>query len=78
MRGIGLGAGGSRATAEHADKAAALKLLAPRAEDYEYVSRDYPLLKRTRGFRGEKQFEINVRPGEQPHVVFLFMESFRG
>jgi arylsulfatase A-like enzyme len=59
------------------DEAAALRMLAPRAEDYEYVSADYPLLKHTRGFSGQKQFEIDVRPGERPHVVLLFMESFR-
>jgi lipoteichoic acid synthase len=59
------------------DRAAALELLTPQAEDYQRVSPDYPLLKATAGFHGPKQFELRVAPGERPHVVLLFLESFR-
>ncbi len=59
------------------DEAAALRLLRPQAEQFELVSPDYPLLKRTRGFTGEKTFKIGIAPGERPHVIFLFMESWR-
>ncbi len=60
-----------------ADSRAALELLRPRAERWHSLSPDYPLLKYTEGFFGEKQFEIDLQPGERPHVVFVFMESFR-
>jgi phosphoglycerol transferase MdoB-like AlkP superfamily enzyme len=60
-----------------ADETEALGLLRPQAERFELVSPDYPLLKRTLGFTGEKAFEISIAPGEQPHVIFLFMESWR-
>ncbi len=39
------------------------------------LSPDYPLLRKTDGFRGPKQFSI--RPLQKPHVLFLFLESFR-
>ena len=60
-----------------ADSQAALALLRPQAERWRPVSPDYPLLKDTEGFVGQKQFEIDIPPGERPHVVLLFMESFR-
>jgi phosphoglycerol transferase MdoB-like AlkP superfamily enzyme len=60
-----------------AEEAATLRLLRPKAERWETVSPAYPLLKRTLGFTGEKQFDIAVGPDECPHVIFLFMESFR-
>lgn len=40
-------------------------------------SSEYPLFKYTQGFSGEKAFDITVQDGETPHVIFLFMESFR-
>ncbi len=40
-------------------------------------SSEYPLFKYTQGFSGEKAFEIKVKEDETPHVIFLFMESFR-
>lgn len=58
-------------------EALALPLLAPQAETFERPEPRYPLLKRTTGFHGPRQFELSVSPGERPHVVFLFMESFR-
>ncbi len=60
-----------------ADPALAERLLAPRAEIYTRVNPDFPLLKDTRGFVGEESFEVAIEPGERPHVVFLFLESFR-
>ena len=49
----------------------------PQAEDYEKVSPEYPILKFTKGFHGEKVFDIRVGADERPHVIFLFLESFR-
>ena len=46
-------------------------------ETVEYVDPEYPLLKETRGFTGPVQFHVPIAPGERPHVVLLFMESFR-
>lgn len=40
-------------------------------------SSEYPLFKYTQGFTGEKAFKTEVKEGEKPHVIFLFMESFR-
>jgi phosphoglycerol transferase MdoB-like AlkP superfamily enzyme len=37
----------------------------------------YPLFKYTQGFTGEKVFHIQKDKEEKPHVIFLFMESFR-
>jgi len=48
-----------------------------RAEVFERISPEYSLLKKTLGFKGEKLFELRIEPGERPHVVFLFLESFR-
>lgn len=36
---------------------------------------NYPLLRHTLGFTGTKRFEIDR--GEKPHVILLFLESFR-
>jgi phosphoglycerol transferase MdoB-like AlkP superfamily enzyme len=49
----------------------------PQAETYELASAKYPLLKQTRGFTGEQQFNLHVAPGERPHVIFLQLEGFR-
>lgn len=46
-------------------------------EKKSYPSSEYPLLKYTHGFSGEKQFEVKLEGGERPHVIFLFLESFR-
>ena len=40
-------------------------------------SSEYPLFKYTQGFSGEKSFDVTIQDGETPHVIFLFMESFR-
>ncbi len=40
-----------------------------------FISPRYPLLRKTFGFKGEKQFEIPKT--DKPNIVFLFMESFR-
>lgn len=40
-----------------------------------YISPEYPLLRKTISFTGPKLFDI--APGEKPHIIFLFLESFR-
>ncbi len=50
----------------------------PENETFEPLDHEYPLLKKTEGFYGEKQFNLRLKKGEKPHVIFLFMESFRG
>lgn len=50
--------------------------LVPPGEKAEYLSPMFPLLKKTRGFEGVKQFNIDLQE-ESPHVVFLVLESFR-
>ncbi len=40
-------------------------------------SSEYPLFKYTQGFDGKKAFNIQIGEDEQPHVIFLFLESFR-
>ncbi len=62
---------------ETVDPQEVLGWLEPQAEKFRRVSKEYPLLKHTEGFEGEKQFELTIKPGEKPHVVFLFLESFR-
>lgn len=59
------------------DENVARSLLAPKAERWAPVAPQYPLLKRTTGFFGPKQFELPIAAGERPHVVLLFLESFR-
>lgn len=49
----------------------------PKNEKKSYPSSEYPLFKYTHGFTGEKQFTISIKKEENPHVIFLFMESFR-
>jgi phosphoglycerol transferase MdoB-like AlkP superfamily enzyme len=60
-----------------ADPQEVLAWLGPKAEKFRRVPGEYPLLKHTEGFEGEKLFELDIPSGEQPHVVFLFLESFR-
>ena len=52
-------------------------LFLPSGETFSKVSPDYPLLKWTEAFSGPKQCEVDIDAGEKPHVIFLFMESFR-
>lgn len=59
------------------DEEFALNLVRPQAESYELVDARFPLLKETHGFHGPRQFELRVDPGERPHMVMLFLESFR-
>ena len=40
-------------------------------------SSEYPLFKYTQGFSGKKAFDMKVGEHERPHVIFLFLESFR-
>jgi len=46
-------------------------------EEFSLVSHEFPLLKMTNGFKGPKHFHIPVNKGERPHLIFLFLESFR-
>ncbi len=52
-------------------------LFLSQGEVYVAVAPKFPLLKYTQGFTGEKQYQIDVASGEQPNIIFLFMESFR-
>lgn len=47
------------------------------SEVFTRLNENYPLLKWTSGFKGEKEFTIPLKESEKPHIVFLFMESFR-
>lgn len=47
----------------------------PENETYKIEDDEYPLEKTTKGFTGQKTFEV---PGKRPHVIVLFLESFRG
>lgn len=61
----------------HSPEEAANDLFPIKGEHYERTSSRYPLLKMTRGFVGKQMFHISISEKEKPHVVFLFMESFR-
>lgn len=39
------------------------------------IGTEYPLLRKTVGFTGKRQFKTHTM--DQPHVIFLFLESFR-
>ncbi|MCK4934724.1 MAG: sulfatase-like hydrolase/transferase [Simkaniaceae bacterium] len=49
----------------------------PMAEVSSAVSSEFPLLKFTEKFEGEKQCEVDIKSKELPNIIFLFMESFR-
>lgn len=49
----------------------------PQCEHASSCCLTHPLFKYTNGFYGEKQAEIFIKSNEKPHVIFLFMESFR-
>ena len=46
-------------------------------EDFSLLTPEYPILKFTHGFSGQKNFKAEIENGKQPHVIFLFMESWR-
>lgn len=48
-----------------------------KSEKYTSKSGECPLFRYTHGFRGEKGIDVVVGSGEKPHVMFLFVESFR-
>ena len=51
--------------------------LTPQGESFRYLDPEYPLLKHTSGFTGPTHFDV-VEPDERPpHIVLLFIESFR-
>lgn len=47
------------------------------SEEARFIHPDYPLLRSTTKFLGEKRFSIRIDPDEKPHIVFCFLESFR-
>jgi len=59
------------------DRDKAARWLTPECEQFDRPDPRYPLLKHTNGFFGARQFDIRIREDERPHVVLLFMESFR-
>lgn len=46
-------------------------------ENYYKLSTEYPLLRYTKNFKGEKLFDIKINKNEKPNIIFLMMESFR-
>jgi len=67
----------TEAATQEVEEKEVLRWLEPQAETFRRVSAEYPLLKHTEGFVGDKQFDLQIAPDERPHVVFLFLESFR-
>lgn len=57
------------------EKQAAVSLKFP-LESFHLLDENYPLWRLTKGFKGEKQFDLNITPEEKPHVIVLFLESF--
>ncbi|MCF7791347.1 MAG: LTA synthase family protein [Victivallales bacterium] len=53
------------------------KYLTPKNERYRKLDKSYPLLKYTYGFKGKKLFNIKCDKDETPHIIILFLESFR-
>jgi len=45
-------------------------------ESFELLDENYPLWRLTKGFSGEKQFEVKIDSEERPHVILIFLESF--
>jgi len=45
-------------------------------ESFHLLDENYPLWRLTKGFEGEKQFDLKIAPEEKPHVIVLFLESF--
>jgi arylsulfatase A-like enzyme len=46
-------------------------------EQYVQTKPGYPLCRETRAYTGERQFDLTLAGTERPHVLLLFMESFR-
>jgi len=46
-------------------------------EKYEYLDKEFPLMKRTSCFSGEKLFNIKLNDKKPLHIIFIFLESFR-
>jgi phosphoglycerol transferase MdoB-like AlkP superfamily enzyme len=65
------------AALEAFDERLARQCVEPRGERFTRLSSRFPLLKRTEGFTGEKRFDVQIDPVDRPHVLILFMESFR-
>jgi len=48
-----------------------------RNETYKLLNPNYPLLRRTLSFSGKKTFDLRLQKNEKPHLIFIFLESFR-
>jgi hypothetical protein len=46
-------------------------------ETYKLIDPHYPLLRKTLSFKGKKTFDLSIKKNEKPHLIFLFLESFR-
>ena len=42
-----------------------------------FIDPSYPLLRATNNFSGSKKFTIELEEDEKPHLIFLFLESYR-
>ncbi len=49
----------------------------PQGEKFKRIDPQYPLLRKTLSFEGPKTFELAIAPNEKPHVICVFLESFR-
>jgi len=55
---------------------AQMKLFSKRKKALDSPIENYPLWKWTSGSAGAEQFEVKIDPGEKPHVMLIFLESF--
>jgi len=46
-------------------------------EKYRLLDPNYPLLRKTFSFEGKKTFDFRIEKKEKPHLIFIFLESFR-
>ncbi len=58
-------------------KTVKMKIWQPVQESFFCPSRDTPLFRFTKEFHGEKHFSLLPKPLKKPHVIVVFMESFR-
>ncbi len=57
-------------------KEAASSIAISSSESFRLLDENYPLWRFTKGFTGEKQFDVKIGPDEKPHVMLIFLESF--
>ncbi len=54
------------------------KYIDTKSEKAIFLDNNYPYYRITKGFRGDKAFDFEPKLEQQHHVIFVFMESFRG